>query len=132
MTLAGDARGSGGLTGRSCQPKVELTSSFDQIDLSDLTLQHALVDLAFARDPTATTEPMAVKADSAWGPAQAQSRFAFATAGVRLDQLSLDAGGVKAQGAVTLSRNGPSDADLTFTAGPGAFLAAARPRGRSG
>ena len=129
MTLAGNARGAGGVTGRIAQPKVELTSSFDQIDLPDLTLQHALVDLAFGRDPTGYDGSIAVKAASAWGPAQAQSRFAFTPGGVRLDQLSVDAGGVKAHGAVTLDRSGPSDADLTFAAGPGAFLTAGSAEG---
>jgi translocation and assembly module TamB len=123
-TLTGNARGSGDLTGRIDQPRIELTSSFDQIDLPELTLQHALVDLAFVRDATGYDGSIALKAGSAWGPAQAQSRFAFTPSGVRLAQLSLDAGGLKAQGAVTLSRSGPSDADITFAAGPGAFLSA--------
>lgn len=129
VTLAGNARGSGGVTGQILHPKVELTSSFERIDLPELTLQHALVDLAFARDPSGYDGQISVKAGSAWGPAQAQSRFAFSPAGVRLEQLSLDAGGVKAHGAVTLSRSGPSDADLTFAAGPGAFLTAGSAHG---
>jgi translocation and assembly module TamB len=129
-TIAGDARGSGRVGGKLLSPTVELTSSFDRVELPELPLEHALVDLSFAKDPKGYDGAISVKAQSAYGPAVAQSRFAFTKAGVRLDQLSLDAGGVKAQGSVALNRSGPSDADLGFSAGPGAFLAGGSAQGR--
>jgi translocation and assembly module TamB len=130
VTIAGDARGSGRVSGKLLEPRVELASSFDRIDLPDLPLQHAEINLSFAKDPKGYDGAVAVKAQSAWGPAFAQSRFAFTKAGVRLDQLNLDAGGVKAEGSVALNRTGPSDADLSFVAGPGAFLTAGWAKGR--
>jgi translocation and assembly module TamB len=130
VTIAGDARGSGRVTGKLVEPKVELQSNIDRIDLPDLALQHALINLNFAKDPKGFDGAIAVKAESAWGPALAQSRFDFTKAGVRLDQLNLDAGGVKAEGSVALNRTGPSDADLSFSAVPGAFLASGSAKGR--
>src|SRR5262249_39639165 len=100
VTIAGDARGSGRASGRVAEPKVELTSNVDRIALPSLELQRAVIGLNFAKDPKGYDGAISVKADSAWGPALARSRFLFTKAGVRLDQLDLDAGGVKAQGSV--------------------------------
>lgn len=123
VTLAGNARGSGTVTGALLSPKADLASHFDRIDLPDLALENAQVAMTFAKDPHGYDGAASVRAQSAYGPATAASRFAFTKTGLRLDQLAVDAGGVKAHGSLALNHAGPSDADLSFSAGPGAFLA---------
>lgn len=122
VEIAGDAKGSGALTGTVLRPRADLKASFDQIDAYALRLTQAQVWLTFARDARGYDGKVAVEAASAYGPAHARSDFRFADDGVRLDQLSLDAGGVEAEGSLALRRGAPSSANLNFAAGPGAFL----------
>ncbi len=129
VELAGDARGSGAIGGKLTAPHADLTTRFAEIDLPALTLRDADLTLSFARDPAGYDGAASLKAASAYGQAAAATRFAFVAGGVRLDQLSLDAAGVKAHGALVLTRGAPSSADLAFTAGPGAFLASGTAQG---
>ncbi|MBL7537662.1 hypothetical protein INQ15_25075, partial [Escherichia coli] len=49
---------------------------------------------------------------------------------IRLTDVDVNAGGVTAQGAIALSDNIPSSADMTFSARAGAFLASGEANGR--
>lgn len=130
VELAGTARGQGRVLGRLTAPRADLTARFDQIDLPRLPLLDAQLALTFAKDAAGYDGALSLNAASAWGPARATSRFAFVANGMRLDQLSLDAGGVRAKGSVALTRGAPSSADLDVAVGPGAFLARGSAQGR--
>jgi translocation and assembly module TamB len=129
VELAGNVKGSGALTGTFAAPRADLKAAFDQIDAGPLTLTQAGVTLTFAKDPRGFDGKVAIAGASNYGPARARSAFRFAGDGVRLSDLDLDAGGVQAKGALALRRGAPSSADLSFTAGPGAFLTAGSAHG---
>jgi translocation and assembly module TamB len=130
VEIAGNASGSGALTGTIAQPRADLKARFDEIAVGQLTLTKSDVVLTFQRDPRGFDGRVAVIGASAWGPARGASDFRFAGDGVRLDNLVVDAGGVQAKGSLALRRGAPSAADLAFTAGPGAFLEAGHAQGR--
>jgi translocation and assembly module TamB len=123
VEIAGDARGSGALTGTIAAPRADLKATFDQIDIAQLQLTRSQVTLTFQKDSRGYDGRIALLGSSAYGPARARSDFRFTGDGVRLDQLSVDAGGVQADGSLALRRGAPSSADLRFAAGPGAFIA---------
>lgn len=122
VEIAGNARGSGALTGTFAAPRADLKARFDRIDLPQLTLADTDVTLTFARDRGAFDGRIAALGRTSYGPARARSDFRLAPDGVRLSNLDLDAAGVTARGSVALRRGAPSSADLAFAAGPGAFV----------
>jgi translocation and assembly module TamB len=129
LDVVGDMKGSGALTGSIGAPRADLKAAFDELDLGQLQLTRSEVDLTFQKDPRGYDGQVAVLGTSAWGPARGRSDFRFAGDGVALEGLSVDAGGLKAQGSLALRRGSPSSADLTFSAGPGAFLASGEAHG---
>ncbi len=123
VEFAGDASGSGALTGSIGSPRADFKAHFEQIDVAQLQLTRSDVTLTFQSDPRGYDGRIALLGASAYGPARAGANFRFEGDGVRLDNLSMDAGGLKADGSLALRRGSPSSANLTFAAGPGAFLA---------
>jgi translocation and assembly module TamB len=59
---------------------------------------------------------------SEYGPARANAGFRFVSNGLDLRDVDVNAGGIAANGAVSLRNGAPTTADFTFAAGPGAFL----------
>lgn len=126
VEFTGRARGNGTATGPVATPRLELTAALDAIDLPRLPLKDARVSLVFQRQADGSNGSVAVTADSAFGPARARSDFRFPRGGVDLTNLSLDAGGLKADGALSLRRASPSAADLRVELTRGAFIDAGR------
>ncbi|HEX5777032.1 MAG TPA: translocation/assembly module TamB domain-containing protein [Caulobacteraceae bacterium] len=122
LEISGDAKGSGTVTGTLSAPRANLVADFDAIDLPRLPLKNAHVELSFRRAADATNGDFAMRAASEYGPARIETAFRFMPGGVDLTRLDADAGGIKAQGAVSLRRNRPSSADLTLAIGPGVLL----------
>ncbi len=122
VEIAGAMRGDGALTGTFARPRADLRAAFDRIEIGALALTDARMTLTFAKGPNETDGRIALTAGSPYGPARAVAAFGLAQNRTRLTGVDLNAGGVVAQGDVTLSRGFPSSADLTFTARPGAFL----------
>jgi translocation and assembly module TamB len=122
VEVAGNAKGSGRITGTLSAPRADLIADFDQIDLPRLPLKNARVKLSFRRAADTTDGELALNAGSAYGPARLNTAFRFMPGGVDLTRLDADAGGVQAKGAVSLRRYRPSSADLTLAVGPGVFL----------
>ncbi len=94
-----------------------------------LPLKDAHVVLSFAKRPDGGDGTASIEAGSQYGPAKARTAFNFATGGLELSDLDVDAGGAKAKGAVSLRSGRPATADLTLAIGPGAFLAQGRVAG---
>ncbi|MBS0295693.1 MAG: translocation/assembly module TamB domain-containing protein [Proteobacteria bacterium] len=129
LEIAGNMKGDGALTGSIGAPRADLKADFDEIDLGQLQLTKSQVALTFQKDPRGYDGQVAINGASQWGPAHGRSDFRFAGDGVALEGLSVDAGGLKAQGSLALRSGSPSSADLTFAAGPGAFLTAGEAHG---
>jgi translocation and assembly module TamB len=130
VEIAGAMRGDGGLTGTFAQPRADLRAAFERVEIGALELSEARMILTFAKGPNETDGRIAVTAGSPYGSARAVAAFSLARNRTRLTGLDLNAGGVTAQGDVTLSRGFPSSADLTFAARPGAFLRSGTLNGR--
>ncbi|MDP3658874.1 translocation/assembly module TamB domain-containing protein [Phenylobacterium sp.] len=130
VEITGRAKGTGAIGGSLAQPRADLIADFDVIDVPRLPLKAARVTLNFQRRTDGAAGLVTIAAESEYGPARARSDFRFPHGGVDLTNLAVDAGGVKASGALTLRRRTPSTADLTVEAGPGAFLTAGSIAGR--
>ena len=130
VEIGGDMNGRGALTGTLSQPRVDLTAGFQQVTAGALTLNNADMTLSFRKGADASDGRITVVSGSNYGPARASGNFFLGGKRIRLSDLDVDAGGVTAKGAVTLSDNIPSSADLTFSARAGAFLASGEANGR--
>lgn len=130
VEIDGAMTGNGALTGTLAQPRADLRARFGQVSAGALVLTDADMTLSFRKGTDASDGRIAVTAGSNYGPARASGAFFLGGDRIRLTDLDVNAGGVEAQGAVTLSNNFPSSADLTFTARPGAFLASGTASGR--
>ncbi|MEO8113832.1 MAG: translocation/assembly module TamB, partial [Phenylobacterium sp.] len=122
VEIAGQAKGSGAITGAVDAPRADLIADLDQIDVPRLPLKAAHVVLSFVRKPDGSSGMVAVTAQSAYGPARGRADFRFPAGGVDLSGVSVDAGGLKASGSLSLRRSAPSAADLLVAVARGAFL----------
>jgi translocation and assembly module TamB len=130
VAIEGSMTGEGALTGSLAEPRADLTAAFGKVSAGALILTDANMTLSFRRGPDASDGRITLTADSSYGPARASGNFFLGGDRLRLTEVDLNAGGVVAQGAIALSDNIPSSADLTFTARPGAFLASGTADGR--
>lgn len=126
VEITGRAKGTGGVTGSLAAPRLDLVADLEQVDLPRLPLKDAKIAITFQRQADGSNGTVALVATSAYGPAKARSHFRFPAGGVDLTELSVDAGGIKAAGSLSLRRNSPSAADLTLDVGKGALLDAGR------
>lgn len=130
VEIGGAMTGNGALTGTLAQPRADLTAAFDRIDAGALELRQARLVLSFRKGANASDGRIALNAASNYGPARASGDFFLGGPSIRLSDVDLDAGGVTARGSIALSQRVPSSADLTFSARPGAFVAAGQADGR--
>ncbi|MGQ3039543.1 MAG: translocation/assembly module TamB domain-containing protein [Brevundimonas sp.] len=130
VAIDGAMSGNGALTGTLARPRADLRAAFASVSAGALKLNAVDLILSFRKGADASDGRIAVTAGSNYGPARASGNFFLGGQRIRLTDVDLDAGGVTAQGAIALSNNFPSSADLTFTARPGAFLASGTADGR--
>ncbi len=130
IAIDGAMTGNGALTGTLAQPRADLTANFGKIAAGPLTLTDADLILSFRKGADASDGRVVLSSGSNYGPARASGNFFLGGDRIRLTDVDLDAGGVTAQGAISLANNRPSSADLTFSARPGAFLASGTAEGR--
>ena len=124
IEITGAAKGNGALTGTLAAPRADLIADFAAIDLPSLPLKAAHITLSFMRQADGSSGMITATAASGYGPARGRADFRFPEGGVDLTGLSVDAGGLKADGSLSLRKDAPSAADLKVAAGPGAFLEA--------
>ncbi len=130
VAIDGAMVGNGALTGTLAQPRVDLTAGFDKVDAGPLKLTQTQLILSFRKGLDASDGRVTITSASNYGPAAASGSFFLGAKAIRLTDVDVDAGGVKAQGAISLSDSIPSSADLTFSARPGAFIASGSAEGR--
>jgi translocation and assembly module TamB len=130
VAIDGAMSGDGALTGTLAQPRADLRAAFDKVSASGLILTNADLILSFRKGADASDGRVVLNSGSNYGPARASGNFFLGGKQLRLTEVDVNAGGVTAQGAIALSNNYPSSADLTFTARQGAFLASGEANGR--
>ncbi|HEX3363683.1 translocation/assembly module TamB domain-containing protein [Phenylobacterium sp.] len=124
--VAGNAKGTGAIAGTLAELRADLEADLASIDVPRLPLKDAHLTLSFLRKPDGSSGSAALTAASDYGPARARSDFRFPEGGLDLTALSVDAGGVKASGSLSLRNNAPSAANLDLAVTQGAFLAAGK------
>ena len=129
IEIAGKAKGSGAVTGTLAAPRADLLAELPEIDVPRLPLKDGHLTLSFLHKPDGSSGMAALTANSAFGPARARSDFRFPEGGIDLTGLSVDAGGVKASGSLSLRSRAPSAANLEVVVTQGAFLDAGRVAG---
>ncbi|WP_309606496.1 translocation/assembly module TamB domain-containing protein [Phenylobacterium sp.] len=129
VEISGRTMGAGAVTGSLGAPRADILADVDAIDLPGLPLKAAHVTLSFLRGSDGFGGMIAATATSAYGPARARSDFRFPGDGVDLTGLSVDAGGIKASGSLSLRGSAASAANLDLAVTRGAFLDAGRVAG---
>jgi translocation and assembly module TamB len=129
VEIAGKVKGAGAVGGTLSTPRADLQAELASIDLPRLPLRDAHLTLSFLRKPEGASGTAVLAATSDYGPAKARSDFRFPEGGLDLTGLSLEAGGLKASGALSLRNEAPSAANLDLTVTEGAFLGAGKVTG---
>ncbi|WP_293492917.1 translocation/assembly module TamB domain-containing protein [Phenylobacterium sp.] len=129
VEITGKARGSGAITGTLAEPRADLLADFDALDVPRLPLEAAHMTLTCMRRPDGSSGLVTLAATSEYGPAVGKAAFRFPQGGVDLSDVAIDAGGLKASGALALRRSTPSSADLKIMLSKGAFLEAGQVTG---
>jgi translocation and assembly module TamB len=131
IAIDGAMTGKGDLTGTLAEPRVDLNAAFDKVAVGPLTLMNTNMILSFRKGLNDQSDGrIELNSGSNYGPATASANFFLGDKVIRLTDVDLNAGGVVAKGAIGLSDNLPSSADLTFSARPGAFIASGSAEGR--
>jgi len=130
VAIDGAMNGDGTLTGTFAEPRADLKAGFERVAAGPLALTNVALALTFQKAADGSDGRVALTAGSNYGPARASGSFVLGGERLRLTDLDIDAGGIDARGALTLSSNFPSSADLAFSARPGAFLTSGRADGR--
>ncbi len=129
LEIAGGVKGTGRITGTFKAPRADLKADLASLDFEKLVVTPAHLDLTLQLEGGVVEGVGALAGLSNYGPASARTAFRLAGGGVDLTGMSADAGGVKLAGSLALRNGAPSTADLTFAAGPGAFLTHGRATG---
>jgi len=130
LEIGGAAKGSGALTGTLANPRADLLADFSAIDLPVLPLRDAHLVLSFVGGPAGANGHVSLTALSDQGPARGSANFRFASSGLDLSAVDVNAGGVTAVGSLALLAREPSVADLAVTVGPGVLLSEGHAGGR--
>lgn len=131
IAIDGAMTGKGDLTGTLAEPRVDLTALFDKVAVGPLSLTATNMLLTFHKGLNDKSDGhIQLTSASNYGPATASATFFLEPRAIRLSDVDFNAGGVIAKGAIALSDNLPSSADLTFSARPGAFIASGSAEGR--
>ena len=122
LQVAGQAKGTGRITGTLSAPAAELDSQVASLALGRLIVAPANLTLTLAKDGSGLGGKVGLAGPSAYGAASLKAAFRAAGGGVEVRDLDADAGGVKASGSLALQGSGPASADLTLQVRAGAFL----------
>jgi len=123
VEVAGLAKGKGKVTGSLSAPRADLTAELASVDFDRLVVTPAKLTLTLLKGPEGLDGVGALEGPTAkYGHASLKTAFHIVEGGVDLTDMVGDAGGVKLSGALALRNGAPSTADLTVSAGPGAFL----------
>ncbi len=123
VELAGLAKGVGRISGSVSAPRADLTAELASVDFDRLIVTPAKLTLTLLKGPDGLDGVGAIDGPTAkYGHASLKTAFRVVQGGIDLTDLVGDAGGVKLSGALALRNGAPSTADLTVSAGPGAFL----------
>ncbi len=124
VEIAGLAKGTGKITGSLSAPRADLTAELASVDLDRLVVTPAKLTLTLLKGPDGLDGVGDLEGPTAkYGHASLKTAFHIVQGGIDLTDMVGDAGGVKLSGALALRNGAPSTADLTVSAGPGAFLA---------
>ncbi len=125
VEVAGLAKGTGKVTGTLSNPRADLVAELASVDFGRLIITPAKLTLSLLKGPDGLDGSGTLEGPTKdYGRASLKTAFRFVGPGIELHDLVADAGGVKLSGALALRDGAPSTANLTLSAGAGAFLSA--------
>lgn len=122
VEIAGKLTGDGAIVGTISDPRIDLKTDIEAIDLGPLDLTNAHLAATFAKVGGDMSGQFRMTSGSSYGPAVAAADYRFTPAGLALDNIDARAGGATAAGSIALSNGEPSRAALTLALRPGAFI----------
>ena len=129
LVIGGAATGQGQLGGRLSAPSIVLTTLIDQVDVPQLPLTQAKLNLTLASGAVGWDGHAALVANSGYGPVSATAGLSLLPDGLGLQDLKVDGAGINLTGDLNLRRSNPATANLTVAVGPGALLSGGKLNG---
>lgn len=122
LVIDGAATGQGHIGGTLAAPSVSLSALFDQVDVPQLPLAQAKLDLTLVSGTGGWEGQGALSATSTYGPVTAAAGLSLLPDGLGLRGLKADGAGISLAGDLSLHRDRPTLADLAVAVGPGVVL----------
>ena len=129
LVIDGAVTGQGQISGSLSAPSLTLSTLIEQIDVPQLPLTQAKLDLTLASGASGWEGRAALVAESSYGPVSAASDLFLLPDGLGLQNLKADGAGIKLAGDLSLRSSNPATANLTLSVGPGVMLSAGKLNG---
>lgn len=129
LVIDGAVTGQGQLSGTLSAPSLTLSALMEQIDVPQLPLTQARLDLTLASGAQGWEGQAALVAQSGYGPVSAASGLSLLPDGLGLQNLRADGAGITLEGDLSLRSSNPATANLTVSVGPGVMLSAGKLNG---
>ena len=133
VVASGVVTATAAITGDLDAPRVTLQGAAQVLDVADtpaLRLRDNRFSLDLASDAHGANGRFALEGQDTRGPARAGATFRLTGDGIQVSDIGLEAAGVSARGDAALAGGRLTQADLTLTVGPGAFLQSGHADGR--
>jgi len=122
LVIGGEATGQGQLSGSLSAPAVTLSALIEQVDIPQLPLTQAKLDLTLASGASGWEGQAALAAKSGYGPVTARTELSLLPDGLELQDLKAEGAGIKLAGDMSLRGSNPATADLSVSVGSGVLL----------
>ena len=129
LVIEGAATGKGQLSGSLSAPSLILSALIEQVDIPQLPLTEARLDLTLASGESGWAGQAALAASSGYGPVSATTGLSLLPDGLGLQDLKADGAGIKLVADLSLRRSNAASANLNLSVGPGVVLSAGKLNG---
>ncbi len=129
LVIDGAATGQGQLSGSLSAPSLTLSALIEQVDIPQLPLTEARLDLTLASGESGWAGQAALAANSGYGPVSAKAGLSLLPDGLGLQDLKADGAGIKLAGDLSLRSGHRTSANLNLSIGPGVVLRAGKLNG---
>jgi translocation and assembly module TamB len=126
LVIDGAATGNGQLSGSLSAPAVTFSSLIEQVDIPQLPLTEAKLDLTLASGAGGWAGQAALAANSGYGPVSGTTGLSLLPDGLGLQGLKADGAGIKLVGDLSLRRSNAVSANMNLSIGPGVVLSAGK------
>lgn len=122
LVIEGAATGQGQLSGILSAPSLALSALIEQVDIPQLPLTEARLDLILASGARGWAGQASLAANSSYGPVSAATGLSLLPDGLGLQDLKADGAGIRLAGDLSLRSSNTTSANLNLSVGPGVVL----------